>query len=108
MAVAVDEEYTERSPLLVSDDGNSDPASDLYPHAYSPGVIVILLCIVIFFINLSASLLTVPQVRVMESILCRKYYGEDVEEHLCKIGAIQSQLAYLNGVMDSVQAVVGT
>jgi hypothetical protein len=54
----------------------------------------------------------VPMTRILEDILCHRYYdglqgrrGDgDIDEGLCKTDGIQSEIAYLLGIMSTVEA----
>jgi hypothetical protein len=70
----------------------------------------------VFGLSFSGSLGEVPVTRLIEDNLCRRYYSSrlddkmlesDIDEGLCKIDAIQSQLAYLNGWLPMIEAVIG-
>jgi len=75
----------------------------------SPGAVVAMLSAILFLLVLSATLAMMPLVRLMEDGICRRYYGttEPVDEEKCKVGDIQSQLAWLGGIAGVVDAVVG-
>ena len=79
----------------------------------SPRIIVALLALDIFCLSMAGSLSIVPITRILEDILCHLYYDKhsgqngDIDESLCKIDAIQSELAYLLGLNSMVEAVVG-
>ncbi|RFU29458.1 hypothetical protein B7463_g6868, partial [Scytalidium lignicola] len=51
----------------------------------------------------------VPITRILEDIICRRYYDlpHEIDEKLCKIDVIQSQLAYINGTLSTLEAAVG-
>lgn len=61
----------------------------------------------VFLLDLSASLMTAPNMRIMESILCHDFYKKAkpsligshgvVDEKYCKINPVQENLAFLNG-----------
>jgi len=56
-------------------------------------------------------LMVVPTTRILEDIICHHYYDvqglSEIDEKLCKIDEIQSQLAYLNGLISMLEAVFG-
>jgi hypothetical protein len=68
-------------------------------------------------INLSASLYQLPLNRVIERQLCREYFATHdpgvvdhdggVDEQLCKVGEIQQELAWIQGVMETAWIVGG-
>ncbi|PHH70055.1 hypothetical protein CDD80_6273 [Ophiocordyceps camponoti-rufipedis] len=74
--------------------------------------IVILLSLVVFCLSCFGSLGSVPLNRLLEDRICRRY-GADyarlsfIDEQVCKADAVQSQLAHLNGLLDTLEAVVG-
>lgn len=53
--------------------------------------------------------------RLVEAVLCRQYYDElgeklsdgPIDEHLCKVDAIQEQMAYIFGLYFAIRAIVG-
>jgi hypothetical protein len=58
----------------------------------------------ILLIDVGVSLQIAPLTRILESIICRSYYGDQygggggtIPEHMCKITAVQSELAMLKG-----------
>jgi hypothetical protein len=71
----------------------------------------------LLLVNLAMSLYQLPLNRVVERRLCRDYYvdhdptqiGRDgsVEEHLCKIDAVQKSLGSIQGVMETIWIVGG-
>lgn len=78
----------------------------------SPGGIGAVLATVLL-VNLAMSVYQLPLNRVIERRLCNEYYskknppasvpgGGDVDEHLCKIDAVQKELGSLQGVMDTI------
>ena len=76
--------------------------------AKSPAAVVAMLSVILFLLVLSATLAMMPLVRLMEDGICRKYYGttEPVDEEKCKVGDIQTQLAWLGGIAGVVDAIV--
>jgi len=62
-------------------------------------------------VNLAGSLYQLPLNRVIERRLCREYYAQyapasvgpdgTVQEKLCKVDAVQRDLAWLQGVMET-------
>jgi hypothetical protein len=78
----------------------------------SPGGIGAVLATVLL-VNLAMSVYQLPLNRVIERRLCNEYYSEkdpsatgsgggDIDEHLCKIDAVQKELGSLQGVMDTI------
>jgi MFS family permease len=76
--------------------------------------------VALFVLMLGSYLLTTPQLRVYEDIICRHYYDkikgehhvvltEDIDESLCKIDEIQEELAIVVGgstVADNVPSLL--
>ncbi|KAI0165250.1 MFS general substrate transporter [Hypoxylon sp. FL1284] len=119
---------TERTPLV--GDGPEDAASAWKPgHSRSstlasvaslgsvnvatarkPGAVLGIFCFIIFFASAAGAFLTIPMTRVYEDILCHEYYGrtpgvgEPIDEEACKVDVVQSRLAYLLAVLESLNA----
>ncbi|KAI1421218.1 major facilitator superfamily domain-containing protein [Xylaria sp. FL1777] len=80
------------------------------PKAQKPGTIVFILCVVILVGSGAGGFQNMAMTRIFENILCRRYYDqihsddEPIDEDLCKVDAIQSQLAYLMAIMSSLNA----
>jgi hypothetical protein len=80
------------------------------PKAQSPGSIITILCIVIFIGSTSSGFQNMSMTRIFEDILCRQYYDkirsreEPINEDMCKVDAVQSELAYLFAIMNSLNA----
>ncbi|KAI1323370.1 MFS general substrate transporter [Xylariaceae sp. FL0255] len=78
----------------------------------NPDLLVGILTLVIFIASASGGFLNIPMIRVFEDILCRQYYdkirnredGAPIDEGMCKVDAIQSELAYLFAVMAALNA----
>ncbi|KAF3389372.1 hypothetical protein F1880_004354 [Penicillium rolfsii] len=62
---------------------------------------------VVFFLSTAGSMQNVPLTRLIEDNLCSRYVQGTPTEELCKTDEIQSKLAYLNGCLPLVEAVVG-
>lgn len=62
-----------------------------------------------FFLAGSGAFISLPLIRLIEDNLCRRYIqqGSSLDESLCKTDQIQSELAYLNGSLLLVEAIVG-
>ncbi|KAI3325438.1 MFS general substrate transporter [Xylariaceae sp. AK1471] len=118
---------TEQTPLIPKGPGAGSPstwassgfqrrlssiASLAVPKSQSPNSIIAILCIVIFVGSASAGFQHMSMTRIFEDILCRQYYDqirsngsdEPINEAMCKVDAIQSELAYLFAVMFSLNA----
>jgi len=77
----------------------------------SPNSIITILCIIIFIGCTSSGFQNMSTTRIFEDILCRQYYdkirsreGPPINEDMCKIDAVQSELAYLFAIMNSLNA----
>lgn len=109
----------ETSPLLGDDGrpaapGAAAPSSAAGRKPSSAMRVTTLLSLMVFFFATSGALANVPVTRILEDRLCREYYGADrhlaaqpIDEDLCKIDGIQSELAYLNGLLYTFESVVG-
>ncbi|KAI1818184.1 major facilitator superfamily transporter [Poronia punctata] len=88
----------ERTPLLL-----------LPPRHHEQGTVINALCIVIFIICCSGGFTQLPLTRLMEDILCHRYYGiEDfIDESMCKVDGVQKELAYILAIKSTLFAVVG-
>ncbi len=73
--------------------------------------IVVLLAVIMFTMITSFMLILIPVFRLMEDAICHVHYGkglfEPIEERLCKIDAVQKELAYLGGLSALISSVVG-
>jgi hypothetical protein len=93
--------------------GSSVPELTTARHTH-PKRTVWLMSLLILFLAGSGSLLSVPQTRLLEDVLCHRYYQDPygpstpIDEHLCKNAVIQSELAYIMGLSDTVDAITGT
>ena len=104
----------ETSPLLAGA-SVSKTASAKQTH---PKRTVALVSLLIMFVAGSGSLLSAPQTRLVEDVLCHQFYENEnensydrntpIDEHMCKNAVIQSELAYIMGASDSVDAITGT
>ncbi|KAI1358457.1 major facilitator superfamily domain-containing protein [Xylaria arbuscula] len=80
------------------------------PRAQKPSTIVFVLCLSIFLGSASGGFQNMPMTRIFEDILCRQYYdqihshNEPIDEDMCKVDAIQSKLAYLFAITNSLNA----
>ncbi|GIC85845.1 uncharacterized protein Aud_001685 [Aspergillus udagawae] len=87
----------EASPLL----GGQQKAASRWSSIYW-------LSTVVFCLSAAGSILNVPLTQLIEENICSRYVqqGAPIERH-CKTDEIQSRLAYLNGNLSLVEAVVG-
>lgn len=102
----------EATPLLSETQQPERPSATSRLHVTSPRNIVLLLALNILILASAGGLTVVPQTRLLEDIFCHLHYGDikglsDIDESLCKIDSIQSELAYVNGLITAVEAVVG-
>ncbi|KAI8626240.1 MFS general substrate transporter [Xylariaceae sp. FL1651] len=119
-------ETTEQTPLVpkgpnpgsvhASASGNRERADSIaslasaVPKVRRPGTIVSILCGIILVAASQGGFQNIPMTRIFEDILCRQYYDqirsrdEPIDEEMCKVDAIQSQLAYLFAIMASLNA----
>ncbi|KAF7617014.1 major facilitator superfamily domain-containing protein [Aspergillus flavus] len=90
----------ETSPLLGS--------PQLRASGWTPSFLTYLV-ICNFFLAGSGAFISLPLIRLIEDNLCRRYIQQDssLDESLCKTDQIQSELAYLNGSLLLVEAIVG-
>lgn len=87
------------------------PPSKYWFQVQRPRTIALLLSILIFILCISTSMILVPTTRILEDAICHKHYDvegqAEIDEKLCKEDAIQSQLAYLNGLISMLEAIFG-
>ncbi|KAH9214752.1 major facilitator superfamily domain-containing protein [Leptodontidium sp. 2 PMI_412] len=103
---------SEATSLLPEAQQTKRPYSTWRFHVTTPRNIVLLLALNILILSSAGGLTVVPQTRLLEDILCHRFYGDikglsDIDESMCKIDSIQSELAYINGLTTAVEAVVG-
>jgi MFS transporter, PCFT/HCP family, solute carrier family 46 (folate transporter), member 1 len=79
--------------------------------AQKPKTIVLLLALLIFIIVTSGMLMIMPVFRLVEDTVCHRYYKKDpsekIDERLCKVDGVQSELAYLGGWAALLNSSVG-
>ncbi|KAI0886918.1 MFS general substrate transporter [Annulohypoxylon maeteangense] len=121
---------TERTPLMRSEDTSEIPesfwkpdhsrsstlASSIasgtigVPTVHEPRAIISLFFLIIFAASAADAFKQIPMTRIFEDILCHQYYdkasGPDVpiDEELCKVNTIQSNLAYLLALVESLNS----
>lgn len=96
-----------------SDERAPSPSQDRRQPKTAIGIVLAML----LFVNLAMSLYQLPLNRVIERRLCRDYYSDhdpskvekdgSVEEHLCKIDAVQKGLGSIQGAMETMWIVGG-
>ncbi|PGH13869.1 hypothetical protein AJ80_06138 [Polytolypa hystricis UAMH7299] len=112
----------EEQPLLSTQD---PPSFSSHQHSQQqylkrkfrerPVVFVALCLIILLVIDFCGALTITPQTRIYEAIVCRKYYdehlpeqfpyGEEIPEEQCKIAAVQGEVALVNGLQTSFDAI---
>lgn len=109
----------ERTPLLdVASRATERPspvasvANTLMVQPQTGHKIVNLLCAIIFVAASSAGFSQIPLVSLVEDAFCRQYYGGraqyvPIDEDLCKVDYIQSNVAFTFAVSGALDAVVG-
>lgn len=85
-----------------------------------PFIVIILCALLITIVDVGSIMVTAPQIRIFESIICYNYYkmqdtgvidGEIIPEYLCKINVVQDEIAFLDGwqtLFDNVPGMYGT
>ena len=84
---------------------------------HHPAVFILLCCFVAFILNFAAFLNIAPETRIFESIACRNYFDKhypdefespgDIPEDQCKINPVQGEVAYVQGLAASFNAIPG-
>ncbi|XXH01344.1 hypothetical protein Hte_007702 [Hypoxylon texense] len=80
------------------------------PTAHKPSTVLGVFYILVFLASAAGAFLTIPMTRIYEDILCHEYFGttpgvgEPIDEETCKVDVIQSRLAYLFAVLESLNA----
>jgi MFS transporter, PCFT/HCP family, solute carrier family 46 (folate transporter), member 1 len=101
----------EATPMLGERDEDHPPRSKYWFQVQRPRTIALLLSLLIFMLCVATSLMLVPTTRILEDAICHKHYDvagtAEIDEKLCKKDEIQSQLAYLNGIISMLEAIFG-
>jgi hypothetical protein len=116
-------EATERTPFLETGERrdaaqlggqrakqeNGTPWSSSRYQVSSPSAIVALVALIIFCMTLSGTMSLIPMGRLIEDAICRRYYGsaEPVDEKLCKVDQVQTELAWLGGLYVVIDSAIG-
>jgi hypothetical protein len=105
---------TEQTPLIPP--SSPPPRNHERPHvphtapSHSNTTILNLICGVLFLAASATGLVNVPLTKLVEDAVCRQYYGrpasEDIDEQLCKLETIQSDVAFIFARMGMCEAVV--
>lgn len=81
---------------------------------HNPTVFVALCVLMVFAFDFGAYLNIAPQTRIFENIVCRNYYDKhepgqfppgDIPEDQCKIKSVQAEVAFVQGLMSSFDAI---
>lgn len=104
---------THRADPDLQDDGASDDGKSLEPNAIDPNLrlrLMVTLFTMILAVEVGLVMAGGPVTRIYESIVCREYYAQydptqiasngQVDEELCKIKDVQSELAAVKGYME--------
>lgn len=120
-----DTNHHETQPFLQRDERDGDEPSRPFAGAKRPGrwafaahlqaqnpkTIVLLLALLMFTMVTSGMLIMMPIFRLVEDTVCHRYYKKDpsekIDERLCKVDGVQSELAYLGGWAALFHSVVG-
>lgn len=120
-----DHDHPETQPFLGRDERDGDEpnrpfagakhagrwAFAAHIQAQKPKTIVLLLALLMFSIVTSGMLIMMPIFRLVEDTVCHRYYKKDpsekIDERLCKVDGVQSELAYLGGWAALLHSVVG-
>ncbi|PBP21250.1 hypothetical protein BUE80_DR007861 [Diplocarpon rosae] len=110
----VSEAPGEATPLLTASRQSPRKTTSAWEsQVTSPRGITTIVALVSVILGSAGALVVVPRTRILEDILCHRFYGNldgrdgAIDERLCKHDQIQSELAYLTGLITSVEAVVG-
>lgn len=102
--------FAEETTPLISNDGGPEPFPKVQNH---PRRTVALMSLMILCLSCAGSLCRVPQTRLLEDVLCHRFYqdiyagGDAIDERLCKVDRVQSQLAYILGASSMIDAIIG-
>ncbi|OWP06646.1 hypothetical protein B2J93_5125 [Marssonina coronariae] len=104
----------EATPLLTGSRQNPQRTTSAWKfQVTSPRGITIIVAFAFVILGSGGTLVIVPTTRILEDVLCHRFYdtldGRNgaIDEKLCKRDEIQSELAYLTGLIASVEAAVG-
>lgn len=102
---------SEGSPLLDPeiDDDAPEPRRRAWYQPSTPAGVVGLMTFIIFVMTLSGTMSLIPLGRLIEDVVCRKHYEtpDPVEEHLCKVDAVQTKFAWLGGLYVFINSIIG-
>lgn len=118
-----EEDVDEQSSLLPHPSNAQRPGhqrtSSLISHiptVHSKRSVLYTLWVIIVIVAFGDFVIVVPQTRIIENILCHKYYdslvgpehlglNENIDEDLCKGDIIQKELSYIIGISDMMNAI---
>jgi hypothetical protein len=103
--------------LNVNEDDGDENASSELSQGGIPFRPIIILIILVLCRSIAVQIMVLPLNRLIESRYCLKYYQDhdpssippdgNIQEHLCKINIIQEQLAWLQGVTETLHLLFG-
>jgi hypothetical protein len=76
--------------------------------AKTPRAVVLLMTWLICIMSLSGSIAIIPVGRLIESVLCQKFYDttDPVPEEKCKGDEVQTELAWIGTIIAALEAVI--
>lgn len=76
----------------------------------TPAGIVGVLTFILFSMTLSGTISLIPLGRLIEDVICRKFYDtlDPVDEDQCKVDEVQTKLAWLGGGYIFINSIIGT
>jgi hypothetical protein len=76
--------------------------------AKTPRTVVLLMTWLICVMTLSGSIVVIPIGRIIESVLCQKFYDttEPIPEEKCKGDEVQTELAWIGALIAALEAVI--
>ncbi|KAJ5203806.1 uncharacterized protein N7498_004685 [Penicillium cinerascens] len=112
-----DREATVETPLLPRTSRFEDEESTtLHPQRHLTRVVAIIL-VSIFLLELGDFMMRAPSMRVLEDVICRKFYKSttpfdshiirSIPEHECKIPSVQGKVAMMKGWNEAFSSVLG-
>ncbi|KAI1763481.1 MFS general substrate transporter [Hypoxylon sp. FL1150] len=76
--------------------------------AHKAGTVLGVFYVIVFLASGAGAFLTIPMTRIYEDILCHEHFGippsQPIDEETCKVDVVQSRLAYLFAVLESLNA----
>lgn len=71
-----------------------------------------ILFLLVILLELEESVQRAPTIRILEDAICRKHYRSEghiqpIEEHMCKISAVQERLAHVRGLLSFFDGLPG-